>query len=192
MKIDPNPLLWTTGLLVICNTISALIEGFIWRRTNREESGWKIYKLSLIAHAVGIPVALAIFLIPDRPYAGLERNAATWRHFQRRLYLGHIYSDRTDERRPDDLQFKDLHELEATLDQLEGGDKGVLLYEPVYHRFDMIDHRTQPLHVEFNRKPLKDATWYFKVIGDGHRYTVRPNNQVTVEPESTPESPDEK
>lgn len=72
--INPNPFWNSVALLTIYGLISALIEAFIWAGFVDKDRKSRTQLASLAAHGIGIPVALAILLIPDHPYRGLERT----------------------------------------------------------------------------------------------------------------------
>lgn len=69
-SVQPRPLPNACVLLVIVGLLSAVVESTIWsRRTPRRQS---YLKPSIIAHLIGVPFALIVLLIPERPYVGLE------------------------------------------------------------------------------------------------------------------------
>ncbi len=160
--IDTNPFLRTVVILAIFGAISGWVESILWRFTARQRPQGRVIGRSMVAHALGVPLALVILLLPNRPYVGYEASVGFWREQFIRFKLRHVYDDRVDGDKV--RQFRNVQELEKALDA-EGG-YGVCLYRPVYHRFDFYDHRTSPLLVELNQQvdfEKEGHTWLVRI-----------------------------
>ncbi len=79
-KLNPNPFLNAIALFLIYGLISAVIEAGLWQMMTKKE---RILGRSLTAHILSIPIALAILLISEHPYAGLD----AFTHHPRRWIL---------------------------------------------------------------------------------------------------------
>lgn len=79
MNMDPNPLQWTMQVLAYSGIASTLLEALVWSfYAFRVPGKWSLPRIvlrSLVAHGIGIPTALLIFLIPPHPYPGLDATA---------------------------------------------------------------------------------------------------------------------
>lgn len=80
---NPSPFPNAIALLTLFAIPSAWVESVVWRWAEKTEDIWPFVKHVLIIHLITVPVGLAILLIPDRPYPGLEATTT----FGRRLTL---------------------------------------------------------------------------------------------------------
>ncbi len=165
-RLNPDPLLDTILILTVMAFFSAAFEFFIWYAAARKEGGTQneVGKLSLKAHLWGVPLALAILLIPLHPYQGLNRRAS----YERRLLLvtrGKVILGE------DILQTHRVPTLaEFTEAVARANPEGRLLfYAGDYERFDMGEHRRSPLRVYWNPevagKNLSDISQQQFLIG---------------------------
>jgi hypothetical protein len=179
MVVDGNPVLWTFELLVTFGIISALAEAIMWQLTAMQAPGWPMFKKVLYSHAVGVPLALLILLIPSRPYPGYEAVATSWRYLHLRQALGHVYDDRTD-KDGNVRQFGSFRELENRLDEMGG--YGACLYDATYPRFATKDPRVQPLEVELNQRPSTDnVDWLIRIEEHDRTVVLDSDQHVGVE-----------
>ena len=159
-RIELNPFLWTIEVLSFYGLVSALIEFRLWKASSRETMTWFIFKKTFLAHALGIPLALTILLIPSRPYPGLEADSNVWRFFGLIHHRNEIYNDRiTDDGKV--RQFASAKEFEQKLDEVGGS--GVCLYNAVYRRFDFHDPRIDPRPFELNPKVSEGDPWAARI-----------------------------
>jgi len=151
-QLNPNPFMNAVVLLTGFAIPSALVEALVWKlfaRGASAASDGRIVGGTLLAHLLGIPLALLILLLPSRPYVGLERITARSRlrftlvHAMK-IYLGEGIEK--DNRVPD----LDPARLEARLrSDSDLQDGWAALYQPDFERFDMGEMRRKPL--EWNR-----------------------------------------
>lgn len=74
-QANPNPFWNAVALLTSFAFVSAFFESFFWVwSAHKRGKEWVMWRV-LLAHLVGVPLALAILLIPPRPYVGLEAFA---------------------------------------------------------------------------------------------------------------------
>ncbi|MEA2553170.1 MAG: hypothetical protein QOJ65_1346 [Fimbriimonadaceae bacterium] len=85
--VNPNPLMNSVVLLTLFGVVSGLIESFCWSPSAARERRWQIRGRSLLAHLIGVPIALAILLIPARPYKGLETTTNRYRMWERDMAI---------------------------------------------------------------------------------------------------------
>ena len=73
---NPNPLLGSVALLAVFALPSALVETAVWATIAKRlfEPLGKPSLLSrvLLVHAIGVPLGLAVLILPARPYLGTE------------------------------------------------------------------------------------------------------------------------
>ena len=178
MVIDGNPILWTCEILILFGVVSAFLESVMWRVVSRGVSGGQSIRRSLLAHALGVPLALVILLIPSRPYPGYEAVANVWRSLLVRHRLGEVYFNRLDQDGTA-RQFRNVDELEHRLDELGG--YGVCLYPATYPRFATHDPRVNRYQVDLNPKPsTKDIDWLLRVHEPLRTLEVNSGMQVTA------------
>lgn len=76
-EVNPSPFLNSVALLAIFALPSALIESTIWLRLRPSGmSEWRLLWRVVWVHLATIPVGLAILLIPERPYLGMEATTS--------------------------------------------------------------------------------------------------------------------
>jgi hypothetical protein len=79
-RLNPNPFWNAVVLFLGFGIISSVLETFIWVLFFREKT---FFLRSFAAHVLGVPISLAILLIPADPYRGLEFTTL----YQRRMVL---------------------------------------------------------------------------------------------------------
>lgn len=84
-ELSPNPFWQTVFLFTLFGIVSAFIEAVAWPNSGSQKSvsvrPRNRYVVSLMVHLVGVPVGLAILLLPARPYEGLEMQVNAQRHY---------------------------------------------------------------------------------------------------------------
>jgi hypothetical protein len=84
-ELNPNPFWQTVFLFTLFGLGSALVEAMFWPKAGSQDSvsvrPRNRYVGSLMVHLVGVPIGLAILLLPARPYVGLEMQVNAQRHF---------------------------------------------------------------------------------------------------------------
>lgn len=87
-RLNPNPLMNSIAILVVAGLISTFIETLVWN-VFKETVIYKgsILVQSLKTHLLGVPLALAILLIPPRPYRGTESMT---RYYRRMQIIGYL------------------------------------------------------------------------------------------------------
>ncbi|MCH7904617.1 MAG: hypothetical protein IH944_08645 [Armatimonadetes bacterium] len=71
-RMDPNPFVNAVVLLTVFALPSAWLESVVWRWAKKPEDVWRFVKRVLVVHLATVPVGLAILLIPEHPYQGME------------------------------------------------------------------------------------------------------------------------
>ena len=86
-KSDPNPFGSIVQLFLGFAVVSSVIELMVWgtaTRAKRKDSGlsdWQVWFRLLWVHLLGVPLGLAILLIPEEPYVGwaYQSQVQNWR-----------------------------------------------------------------------------------------------------------------
>jgi len=137
-SVNPNPFLFTLVAFTAFGVLSSYIESFAWRLAKSAELPRRPVALqSLYAHLLGVPIGLAILLIPARPYQGIEATCWIWR----RQYVAHHLPERIDQflsdgkaRLPTATTLVELwHALPPTSGESTGVE--VAAYKPKFGRF---------------------------------------------------------
>jgi len=146
--VNPDPLLNAVALLSLYAVPSALVESIFWgrgvaKRSPRIVSDWRIVGRSILVHALGVPLALAVLLIPERPYIGLEAFTSFHRQFAlSKLATVIRESGSSDQRLP---RFSTPEEQAALLAQVpDVPDMWAALYTPDFRRFDRGEAKRKP------------------------------------------------
>ena len=145
--LNPNPFFNAVALLTIFAVPSALFESLIWRpsaikRSPKVISEWRLLGRVVVTHLFGIPLALVILLIPERPYLGLEGITAYKRSFALRRLARHIEERIIEEHLP---AFGTPGEQAALLaDVPDQTDMWAAPYTPEFHRFDTGEAKRRP------------------------------------------------
>jgi len=140
---NPNPFMNAVALLAGFAIPSALVEGFIWTGFAKGKSSGRIIGNSVIAHIIGIPVALAILLIPSHPYIGLEGFTRAKRRWVIRDSASRTTSEIQEKGRIPDLKGNALPDIISN--NPDWPDSWAALYEPDFQRFDSGEMRRVPL-----------------------------------------------
>lgn len=158
---EMNPLQYSVELLVVFGLFSAFIEAIPWSMSVEEEdtTRWLVLKKSFVAHAIGIPLALMILLIPAHPYPGLDFGPRAPRRSLDIVTIARAYKGRID---PSGkvTQFRNRQELEKRLDEIGG--YSVSLYHGIYERFGNWNAHYRVYEVELNPNPTSEA-WVIKI-----------------------------
>ena len=169
-RMNPNPFGQTLLVFILFGLGSALVETFFWTGPATKSAGvyrpLRVLRQSVAAHLLVIPIGLAILLLPERPYVGLESQAAGERHGYLRSPFKKAVEDYIAERRafPPVRTYEQLLTLWKPQLGSRGGDRDLwaAAYVPEFHRFDTGEMRKGP-HVEWNpqasgKKILESST----------------------------------
>jgi hypothetical protein len=167
---NPNPLKDTFLVLLVYGLASTFIEAFVWylgtQREDKFDGGWKLAGKVLLAHLIGIPISMAVLLVPERPYPGFEAQARQNRWYRLSDTLSDAYLHvGADTPEGVDSQFKSMDELQAAIlaSQEDKGYAKVALCQPEFDRFDTGTGCKQRFKLEFNQEPANERTWLVKV-----------------------------
>lgn len=150
---DPKPFPNAVALLTIFAVPSAFLEMILWERACLEKNKFRNYRHILLVHLATIPVGLAILLIPERPYIGLERmtmgnrRITTVMEARRALetYValrGHLPVGKT----PKEIT-AELSSVNSTREDSSGHLALSLWYEPQFSRFSFGETVNHPFEV---------------------------------------------
>ena len=140
-RYEPNPLVHAVVSLLVGGVFSALIEALFWKQLANRPA----WKASLLTHLVGIPLALAILLLPERPYTGLESQASFRRHYVRKdatRALNEALGQAEEHGKPF-LAPRDWNALLADA-KLDGTDLRAAGFSPHFGRFDTGEAGREP------------------------------------------------
>ncbi|MCW3094489.1 MAG: hypothetical protein JWL77_107 [Chthonomonadaceae bacterium] len=167
-RLNPNPFGQTLLLFTLFGSLSALVEAYFWRAAIdtplRKEAvpggsatlrSWQVTLGCLIVHLVGVPVGLAVLLIPSRPYPGLEGQVyATREYYLEQRDLKRALQDYISEHQalPPAHSYGELLQLlKPRLSHFANDpDLWAAAYVPDYHRFDTTERRRDP--IEWNSR----------------------------------------
>lgn len=177
-RINPNPLLSAAALLALFAVPSAFLETFVWaivsKRLNEPLGQPSLFMRVMRAHLVGVPVGLAILLVPPRPYIAMEIRARAARASERRSFQQELQ----------DFVWTHGHwpkakTLDALLVEVEGKtgraqERRLMFYLPEFRRFDTGEAWRHPFVLDASvagRKVDPDADpgeerWYVYSPGD--------------------------
>lgn len=136
-KLNPNPLLNAVALFLIYGLISAVIEAGIWQMMTKKD---RLLRRSVAAHILSIPIALAILLIPEHPYAGLD---AFTRH-PRRLILENWAKRQLQDQIMEQEKVPTFSTVEEAIRALppENAEAWTAAYHPNFGRFAFGENRS--------------------------------------------------
>ena len=176
--VEPNPLCHVIYCLVVGGIASALIEAILWTKAAERSA----IKASLLVHLAGIPLALAILLVPNRPYAGLEGQANFRRHYVRKeiamALTGSIEAGYAKPFRAPKNWDELIQRIEPALSERRRYSSEVVLvagFQPHFARFDTGEARREPC--EFNPS----------LAGKDLRILLKPHWLVRWRPNRSPE-----
>jgi len=157
---------------------SALAEGVIWSWFAKGKSSGLIIGSSVLAHLIGIPVALAILLIPSHPYVGLEGFTRAKRRWVIHDSASRMTSEIQEKARIPDLNGDTLPRIIAT--NPEWPDPWTALYEPDFQRFDFGEMKRVPLqwNLALSGKRIggdDDWQWLLKSTKSSYEYGLKVN-----------------
>ncbi|MBX3118316.1 MAG: hypothetical protein KF784_04565 [Fimbriimonadaceae bacterium] len=166
-QLNPNPLMNAVALLFGFGVLSALIEGAVWQVAAKryfEFSSKKIFLRMLQAQMVVAAVGLIIFLIPERPYLGLQSMT----YYKRKIHIEYCLKDfvaSMDEnhRLPTVKSAEDLlRRFPAPDEEWYAEDQWVCAYLPDYTRFSFGQNRK----ISFELNPTVSGFNYDKLFDD--------------------------
>ncbi|MFI5387030.1 MAG: hypothetical protein ACHQ50_13025 [Fimbriimonadales bacterium] len=169
--LNPSPFLDVLALFFIFGVASALIESFVWQ-TSRWNIVYRgsVFLRTLWTHLLGIPLGLAILLIPSHPYVGRESLAFFWRwHYLGRYLERRLDSLEDNQRLPSGSSFPEIWNQVPPVDG-ESRDAWIAAYKPSFGRFSFANERGEPI-AEWNRalsgtlmKDIRDGdqTWLIR------------------------------
>jgi len=158
-EMNPNPFGRTLWLFTLFGSVSALVEASVWRRAVPNGAGpvggatprrRDVLARCWLVHLAGVPLGLAVLLLPARPYPGLEQQVYATRifFFQQRQLRDALQTYVDDHRAlPAARSYGEL------LQRLRPGlgryadDPGLwaAAYVPDYRRFDTRERRRHPI-----------------------------------------------
>lgn len=184
--VNPDPLGQVVLMLTTYGIGSAFVEALFWqsvmsKRENRQPY-LPVLGKSLVVHLVGVPLALCILLIPDRPYPGLEAQVAWHRGTigtgaTRKLgTVFQVFIYEHGDRLPVASDYPELlQKLRPYIGEpwplakkaWEGNEWWTLCYLPDYARFDRTEMRRRPIlwNAALSGKPIAEITspvWLIK------------------------------
>src|SRR5205085_1265232 len=125
---------------------------------------------SLIAHVLGIPLALVILLAPAHPYTGLDQSTNAWRssHLRNNLRIAYRNANATstDKGLQPFTSLPDFLRKNTDLDLRRGSDAWAQTFEAAYGRFDLSEQGRVPLASEINPAALKlpnERAWLLRI-----------------------------
>lgn len=153
-RVNPSPLGNAIGLFAIFGLVSAFLETIVWLavRPKHGDGAWpdnRVLLRTVTTHAVGIPLALAILLVPPRPYVGLEAFTSSARRQLLDDVLNHSFGD-TVKRRGRIPTIGSVEELLRRYPPSErrkghAGNAWAAGYAPDFARFDLGEACRAPL-----------------------------------------------
>lgn len=150
---NPNPLLNAVALLAIFAIPSGLFEYLFWRtmltKGSRSCSIEDLFKRTMVAHLLVIPLGMVILLVPDRPYRGLEAVANSqrrWRLSDFRVELDSYIQEHSA--LPTATNFEELlREIPSTTKMPDADPRWLMFYKAQYERFDTGETRRLPFRL---------------------------------------------
>lgn len=182
-QANPNPFWNAVALLTGFAFVSAFFESFFWVwSAHKRQKEWVMWRV-LLAHLLGVPLALVILLIPPRPYVGLEAFARAKRRAILRAAMKSLKWDMSEHPMPDVKTSEDLVILYSrTSFYKDVPDTWAAAYDPEFSRFATGEDRRIPF--ELNRaligksaKDVKSRTWLLRLKradGSVQGYVVTP------------------
>lgn len=178
---DPNPLANAIVLLATFAIPSALVEVFVWnivrKRSGSDISEMRLLGRTLLAHLIGIPLGLAILLIPSRPYVGMERFTNARRFWAVRGFMSDLNDYIQEHKALPKARTLDalLKEVPETGSRSFGAERALGLYRAEFGRFDLGESYQHPMELqtelagraipfEETSNPADDQ-WYLKPAG---------------------------
>lgn len=162
--VNPDPLGQVVLMLTIYGLGSAFFEAAVWRDVLDRHGDRRRYlpmlAKSLAVHLLGVPLALCILLIPDRPYPGLEAQVAWHRGTNQlgrsmKLWTALVmYVSEHGDRLPVASDYPNvLQKLRPYMPETwplaqrawQGREWWTLCYLPDYARFDRTEMKRRPI-----------------------------------------------
>lgn len=165
-RLNPNPFGQALLLFTLFGSLSALIEAYVWRealltargKESRPEGAAPVRTMNVIGrclavHLVGVPLGMAVLLVPSRPYPGLESQVYSAR-------LDYLERDEVKKSLQDYINahksLPPVHSYGELLQLLKPNlghfandpDLWAAAYLPEYHRFDVTERKRQ--RIEWN------------------------------------------
>jgi hypothetical protein len=171
-RLNPNPFGQTLLLFTLFGSLSALVEAYFWSSAAESSivnrpfqagaaslSHRKVTMRCLLVHLLGVPVGLAVLLIPSRPYPGLESQvyATRWYYIGKGGLSGlkRPLQDYISEHEALPLvhSYAELLQLlKPNLRYSNDPDLWAAAYVPDYHRFDTTEMKRNP--IEWNNRAI--------------------------------------
>lgn len=166
----PNPFWNAVSLLFWFALISALLESAFWITAGKQAGWMRALGLTFWAHLLAVPVALAILLIPSRPYKGLESIARARRRRVRIEVAKRIGQDLSEGRSiPKAKSAEDLFQHYADVTAWGATPETIwsAAYAPRFGRFATGEDRSEPIEVNpevigKSAKELPSETWLMR------------------------------
>lgn len=158
--IGTHPFVHTLTILTMFGIASAVVEGAFWdaARKKKNMKGSSLGR-SFLAHLIGVPLSLAILLLPARPYPGLEHSAYNWRYGEIRQLTREAYTDGKALYAEEVVQFATPEEFKRAF--LDVADDPELarraLLTPDFGRFSSSDG--EPFVIELNHERPEERQW---------------------------------
>ena len=142
---NPNPFLNGVALFTIFGVVSATLEAVFWAIRREGVTAWFIWRQSFLAHVIGVPVALLILLIPNRPYKGLEATTNGSRSRELQVALKRYGMDASDKGLARISGVPELiQRFEAGKGTSPDPDAWTAAYRANMHRFDFGEAKREP------------------------------------------------
>ena len=145
-NLNPNPFWNAVVLFTGFGVISSVIEFVVWGLFVKNKS---FMVRSLTGHLIGVPISLAILLLPSHPYRGLELMTT----YQRRLAMERWAKRDLMSKIQEAEKIPDFESVEAAINSTRTDDFErdfwASAYVPSYERFSTGEGRQLPL--EWNR-----------------------------------------
>lgn len=190
-RLNPNPFGQTLFLFTVFGSLSALIEAYAWMRATESQSESNtlppgsaslrrsdVIMRCLIVHLIGVPVGLAVLLVPSHPYPGLQGQVYAARviyleqHELKKALTEYISEHQSIP--PVGSYAELLQLLRPQLGRFANDpDLWAAAYLPDYSRFDTTDKQQQP--IEWNKEvaaakinyDTESAIWLIRSRYDG-------------------------
>ena len=194
---NPSPFPNAIALLTLFAIPSGWIESIVWRWATRTKDVWPFVKHVLLVHLITVPIGLAILLIPERPYPGLEITTAYGRRAA--LYNVSIALEnyvRAYEALPGSQTVDGLARELVPHSFSNDSDMTVALHHGTFSRFSTGDSWQHPFEINpelvgmpliIDEKAEEQWVWYLRTpdMGTGYRWgLVIDLNTGDVRPES--------
>ena len=167
-RLNPNPFGQSLLLFTVFGIVSALIEACCWMRATAFRRG-AVFLPSLIVHLVGVPLGLAILLLPARPYGGLESQ----------VYVTRVYYFFQQDLTNALQSFIDEH---GALPSAATYEALLIVLQPRFHRFrhdpDLWAAAYVPHYNRFDTTEMRREPMGWNARASGHRLSDHPEKTL--------------